>query len=196
MGGRVRRCLPPGDAARDQLRLLSRRYVPASPRCSTACAISVRQRGSRCSSSSSRPVSYARWCIQHSGTTQSGSSQPPSERGARWAGVSPFVCRHTTHAAPDDLRPLGLRGVHRPACSRVTAAVRGPRGVVACGGRAVSAARAVGRVSAAWCAAGVRVSCRLPVVARGGFAGVIAGRGPAFRWCLRRARRAAPRGLR
>jgi hypothetical protein len=40
----------------------SRRTVPISPRCRTACAISARQRGSRYGSSSSRPVSYALWC--------------------------------------------------------------------------------------------------------------------------------------
>ena len=45
----------------------SRRTAPISPRCMTEWATSARHCGWRWGSSSSRPVSYAQWCSQHSG---------------------------------------------------------------------------------------------------------------------------------
>ncbi len=87
-------------ATSDAKRPVSRRSAPTSPRCATAFATSARHRGSRYGSRSRRPVSNAWWWRQHSGTTHSGSSQPPRARDARCAAVTPVVWRQTRHHAP------------------------------------------------------------------------------------------------
>lgn len=73
------------------------RSAPISPTCPTACASCARQAGSRLGKRSSSPRSYARWWTLQAGTTQSGSPQPPSERGIRCAASMRRSVPHTMH---------------------------------------------------------------------------------------------------